>query len=158
MIVPSRRLLIWFALVVLPFAILGGVEPAATAISILAIGLFLLLVMIDAFLAGGRLNGIDVELTPMVRATQERPFNIGVRVRNPSQQARKLRLALAFPTEITPAAEDITVDLPAGSEWSVFDWSCSSTARGKFPIRSARMEATSPVGFWARWKTLPAAR
>lgn len=157
MIVPSRRLLIWFALVVLPFAILGGVEPAATAISILVIGLFLLLAMIDAFLVGGRLNGIEVELTPMVRATQERPFNIGVRVRNPSQQARKLRLALAFPTEITPAAEDITVDLPAGSEWSVFDWNCSSTERGKFPVRSARIEATSPVGFWARWKTVPAA-
>jgi uncharacterized protein (DUF58 family) len=156
MIVPRRRLLIWFALVVLPFAILGGVEPAATAISILAIGLFLLLTIIDALLASGRLNGIDVELTPMVRGTQERPFNIEVRVRNPSQEARKLRLALAFPTEITPAAEDITVDLPAGSEWSVFDWSCSSTARGKFLVRAARIEATSPLGFWARWKTLPA--
>ena len=155
MIVPRRRLLIWFALVVLPFAILGGVEPAATAISILAIGLFLLLAIIDAFLASGRLNGIGVELTPMVRATQERPFKIEVHVRNPSLEARKLRLALAFPTEITPAAEDITVDLPAGSEWSVFDWSCSSTARGKFPIRATRIEATSPMGFWARWKTLP---
>jgi uncharacterized protein (DUF58 family) len=157
MIVPRTRLLVWFAIVVVPFATLAGVVLATTAVSVVAIALFALAAIIDACLTTGILRGVALELAPLVRATQERPFSINVRLSNPSQHARTLRLALAFPPELVASAEEITVDLPAESEWSAFDWNCSAAARGKFQITSGRIEAASPLGFWSRWKTIPVA-
>ena len=38
MIVPQNRLLLWFAVIVLPFALLMAVEPAAGVVSLALIG------------------------------------------------------------------------------------------------------------------------
>src|SRR5688572_4817638 len=155
MIIPRTRLLIWFAIIVVPFATLVGLVPGVAAISYAAIALFILTVIIDACLTAGNLRGVSLELPPILRATQERPFLINVRVRNPSQHARSIRIACAFPVELQPGAEEITVDLPAQSEWSAFDWHCTAVKRGKFKIASARLDAASPLGFWSHWKTTP---
>jgi uncharacterized protein (DUF58 family) len=154
MIVPRTRLLIWFAIIVVPFAMLAGLVPNAAAVSVAAITLFVLALVIDGFLAADALRDVTMELAPLVRTTQDRPFSLRVHLRNPSQRARTLRLALAFPPELPPSVDEFTVALPAGSEWSLFDWSCSAAKRGKFQITSARIEAASPLGFWSRWKTI----
>lgn len=157
MIVPRTRLLVWFAIIVVPFSALAGVVPGAAFVSIIAMALFVLAILIDAGMTAGILQGVGLELTPLVRATQERPFLINVRLRNPKQRAWTLRIALAFPAEILPSVDEFTVALPAGSEWSAFDWNCSAARRGKFQIASARIEAVSPLGFWSRWKSQAAA-
>jgi hypothetical protein len=41
-----------------------------------------------------------------------------------------IRIALAFPPELRPAADDLFITLPGESEWSAFDWSCSGAERG----------------------------
>ena len=154
MMVPRTRLLVWFAIIVVPFATLAGVVPALAAISFAAIGLFVFAAIIDACLTAGNLRGVAVELTPLLRATQERPFSIHVQLHNPSQRARRLRLALAFPPEVRPSVDEMAVDVPAQSEWSAFDWICSAMKRGKFQITSGRMDQASPLGFWSRWKSV----
>ena len=155
MIVPRTRLLLWFALIVVPFGTIIGVLPGITVIALTAIVLFFLALIIDGGLATQTLRGTTIELSPLVRGTQERPFIITVRVGNPSQRARRLRIALAFPPELAPAVDEFTVDLPANSEWSAFDWNCTASRRGQFRITSARVEAASPLGFWSRWNTVP---
>ena len=155
MIVPRTRLLLWFTIIVVPFATLAGLVPSVAAISFAIIGLFVLAIIIDAFLTADTLRGVGLELTPLIRSTQERAFSIAVRIRNPTQRPRTVRIALAFPLELIPGVDEFTVELPPGSEWSAFEWSCSAAQRGKFQITSARIEATSPLGFWARWKTVP---
>lgn len=157
MIVPRTKLLVWFALIVVPFATLAGVVPATSTVAGIAIGLFLLVVALDASLASNTLHGVAIELTPLVRATQDRTFPIAVRVDNPSRRARTLRIALAFPSELRPAMDESTVQLPADSEWSSFTWNCAGAQRGKFQITSARIEAASTLGFWSRWKSVPTA-
>ena len=157
MIIPRTRLLVWFAIIVVPFATLAGVVPATTAVALAIIALFTLVVIADAFLTVGALRDMTIELSQLVRATQDRPFNLAVRWHNPSQRARTLRLALAFPPELRPGVDECTVTLPADSEWSVFDWNCSAGQRGQFQITSARLEASSPLGFWAHWKTIAVA-
>ncbi len=154
MIVPRARLLAWFTIVVVPFAALTGLAEQTMLVSLAAIGLFLLLVVADACLTAGKLRGIGLELSPLIRTTQERSCIINVRVHNRSQRSRTLRLALAFPSGLLPTVDDFTVTLPAGSEWSAFDWQCSASERGRFQITSARVETASPLGFWSRWKTL----
>jgi uncharacterized protein (DUF58 family) len=119
--------------------------------------LFVVVPAVDALLATRLLNGVALELTPLIRATQERMFTIAVRLRNPSQRARTLRIALAFPAELIPSVDEITTQLPEESEWSSFNWRCSGSTRGKFQITTARVEVASPLGFWSRWQTLPVA-
>jgi uncharacterized protein (DUF58 family) len=154
MIVPRTRLLLWFAMLVVPFATLAGLVPGTTASALAAIAFFVLVVAIDALLASRLLKEVALELTPLIRATQDRTFSIAVSVRNPSRNGRTLRIALAFPPELVPSVDEITTQLPAESEWSSFNWSCSGSTRGKFQVTSARVEAASALGFWSCWQTL----
>jgi uncharacterized protein (DUF58 family) len=155
MIIPRTRLLLWFALIVVPFATIAGLLPGAVLTAAAVIGALVLVTLLDAALAGRALRGISVELSPLTRVTHERPFRIPVRLGNLSQRARSLRLALALPRGISTTTEEMTVQLPAGSEWSTFDWACAGRARGRWQITTARVEAASPLGFWSRWQTLP---
>src|SRR5436190_12830167 len=100
MIVPRNKLLLWVAVVVLPFALLGAVVPGAGAISLLAIGGLLALVAGDAIGARATLAGIEVTLPDIARMSRDRPAKLDVRIRNERQKPKTLRLAVALPREI----------------------------------------------------------
>src|SRR5437588_5023709 len=107
MIVPRTRLLLWVTVVVLPFALLGAVEPAAGAISLLAVGGLFALVAADAI--GGRtsLAGIGVALPEIARMSRDRDAKLDVRIRNERQKSKHLRVALALPREIQSQQEEL---------------------------------------------------
>jgi uncharacterized protein (DUF58 family) len=156
MIVPSSRLLLWFALVVLPFALLGAVEPAALIVSLAFIGALVIMALADAVAARTSLAGISVELPEIVRMSKDREAKLELRIRNERQIQKRLRLALALPREIESAQEDLLVELPAASEWSRLAWPCLPRKRGNYPLDAAYVESASPLGFWAVRKALPA--
>src|SRR5215471_13089843 len=116
MIVPSSKLLFWFAIIVLPFALFGGVVAATTIVSLLIIGAFLLAVIVDAFGANKSLAGIGVELPPVVRLSKDREGKVEVRIRNERKQPQQIRVALPFAREVPPTHEEIDVVLPAQTE------------------------------------------
>jgi uncharacterized protein (DUF58 family) len=149
MIVPQSRLLFWFALVTLPFSALGAVYPGASSVSLVVIAALLVLVALDAALALGRLEGIQVELPEVVRLSKDREGAVEVRVRNERRKGRWVRLGLAFPREIQSPTEDLTVSLPASSEWSRLAWRVTPRQRGNYRLSRACLETVSPVGFWA---------
>jgi len=149
MIVPQNRLLFWFALVVLPFALLGAVEPAALWISLACIGAFVMVALADAVAARTSLAGISVELPGVVRSSKDREARIELRIRNERQTQRRLRFALPLPREIESPQEDLLVELPAASEWSRLAWPCVPRQRGNYPLDAAYVEGASPLGFWA---------
>jgi uncharacterized protein (DUF58 family) len=152
MIVPRTRLLLWFAFIAVPFATVAGLVPDTQFVCVAAIALFALAIIIDALLTVGIFAGLEMQLPPLLRVTQDRMFALSVRMRNPSERRRTLRITLAFPPEILPAVDEFTVQLPANSEWSLFDWNCAARVRGKFRLTAARLEAASPLGFWSRWR------
>jgi uncharacterized protein (DUF58 family) len=156
MIIPSSRLLQWFALVVLPFALLGAVVPAALLLSLACIGGFFIVALADAVAARASLAGIGVELPEVVRMSKDREAKIELRIRNERQQQKRLRLALALPREIESPQEDLLVALPAGSEWSRLIWPCLPRWRGNYSLATVHVEGASPLGFWAVRKALPA--
>ena len=149
MIVPRTRLILWVALVVLPFAALAGTMPSALGISAFAIGALFTLVLADAFLASSRVAGIRVELPELVRLQKDHPGTFDVRVHNDSQTARAIRIGLTFPDEISVADETQTTALPAGSTLSRLDWTCTPRKRGQYFLERAYLEAASPLGFWS---------
>jgi uncharacterized protein (DUF58 family) len=141
--------LFWFALVALPFSVLGAVFPPLLPVSAAAILLVLLVAAVDAVRAPGRLAGVSLELPPVVRGSQDRPLRLDLTVVNERQQPLTLRLGLPLPPELGPESEDLAVTLPAGSERSLCAWPCQPARRGSYRLRQAHLETASGLGLWA---------
>ena len=156
MIIPRNRLLLWFAVVVLPFSLLGAVEPGAAVISLAAIGGLLALALVDAVGSRSSLDGISLQLPEVARMSKDREAKLEVRIRNERLRPKNLRLALALPREIESSQEDAWVELPRDSEWSRLTWPCLPRRRGNYQIESAYLEADSPLGFWGARRQVPA--
>jgi uncharacterized protein (DUF58 family) len=155
MIVPRTKLLFWVAVVVPPFALLAAVVPTAGLLALALIGGLLLVVVGDALAGGRRLRGLGLELPAVVRMSKDREAKLEWHIRNPDQQKRALRLALAWPPEIRPTDEVIEITLPAGSEWSRLTQACRPTQRGRYRLTVAGMETDSPLGFWGVRQQVP---
>ena len=156
MIVPGQRLLIWTALVTLPAALLAGLLPPFFPIAVAAVTLFAALAMLDALLGLGALEGIHVQLPPVVRLGKDRAGVIEIQIRNERQKSRQLRLGLALPGEFTAPQEDLAVLLPASSPLSRLSWPCTPLRRGSYPLGQCHLETASPLGFWAVRAAAPA--
>ena len=155
MIVPQNRLLLWFAVIVLPFALLMAVEPAAGVVSLALIGALAMAAVVDAIGARNSLAGITVALPEIARMSKDREAKLELRIRNERQNQHTLRVALGFPREIQSPQEDVQVLLPRDTEWSRFSWICLPLKRGSYRIDTACLAASSPFGFWSVRKTVP---
>lgn len=149
MIVPRTRLLLWIALIVLPFAAVAATVPGSTAIAAVCIGGLFAVAVADAFMALGQLSGIRVQLPEVVRLQKDRPGVIEVRIHNESLATRLLRIGFAFPREIVPETDDRTVTLPANAALSRLDWPATPNRRGQYFLERVYLEGASPLGFWA---------
>lgn len=156
MIVPQTRLLIWFAVVALPAALLAAVFPGWAWELALVVAGFVIVAAVDALAAMRGLEGCAVELPEIVRFAKDRESRLAVRVRNPPQNARRIRLALAFPREIETDVEDLVLALPPGAEWAQTEWLCRPRRRGKYQLDRAFLEAASRLGLWAVRAQVPA--
>jgi uncharacterized protein (DUF58 family) len=155
MIVPCNRLLVWTAVIVLPFALVTAMAPAATALSSLIMAGFVVLAVADALTASRGLRGINVELPCMVRMTKDRTAKLELRLRNSSQIGRRLRTGLALPEDIIPNDEVLAVEVPAGTEWSQISFLYTPVKRGHYRLESAHLECASLLGFWAARRRFP---
>ena len=156
MIVPRSKLLFWVAAIILPFALLGAVVPAAMPVALACIGGLFLFALADAIAARNCLAEIGVELSAVTRMSKDRAAKFEMRIRNGRQLQKNLRVALAWPREIETPIEEMDTILPAQTEWSRLVWDCTPRRRGNYKITSAFVEGASPLGFWAVRKTLPA--
>ena len=156
MLVPRTRLLLWIALIVLPFAAAAATLPGAAAFAALFIGGLAFLVFYDALVARGRLIGVRVHLPEVVRLQKDRPGTLEVRIQNDAMDARTLRVGLAFPREIAAESDDRTTLLPANAAFSRLDWPVTPTRRGQYFLDRVYVEGISPLGFWAARTSQPA--
>lgn len=155
MIVPRTRLLFWTAVIVLPFAFLAAVSPAALGASLLFIGGLFLVVIADAFGARKNLGGIGIELPAVSRMSKDHEGKLELRIHNEQQRRRFLRVGLPWPREIRAEAAELDAMLPAQSEWSRLAWPCTPLKRGNYKFETAFVEGESPLGFWAARKSVP---
>jgi uncharacterized protein (DUF58 family) len=155
MIVPRSRMLFWVAAILLPFAFLAAVVPAAATVSLLFISGLLLVVIADAISARKNLTGIGIELPAVARMSKDREAKLELRIRNGQLRQRTLRVGLAWPREFQTPAEELDTVLPEQNEWSRLAWSCTPLKRGNYKFDQAFVEGTSPLGFWAARKIVP---
>jgi len=157
MIVPEPRLLVWFATLAWPLALVGAAWPPATE-ACLALGLLFVLVAVVDLVAGQRrLEGLTVKFPEVVRLSKDREGALEVRLQNSGQRARNVRLAPGWPANITSPQTDQLVALPAGAEWARLNWACTGVRRGRHRLTRAWLEGVSPLGFWAARRGVPAA-
>jgi uncharacterized protein (DUF58 family) len=157
MIVPTNKLLFWFAAIVLPFALLAAASPAAFALCICAIAALIVLALIDASLGSKALAGISIQLPAVARMSKDKEAVIDVRIRNENHKSKTLRFALPLPRQIESVREDEMITLPAQTEWSQFQWRCRPRARGNYRLESACLETRSRLGFWSLRRRYPTA-
>lgn len=155
MIVPRTRLLLWTAVIVLPFAFLAAVSPAAFGASLLFIGGLFLVAIADAFGARRNLGGIGIELPAVSRMSKDHAGKLELRIHNEQQRQRLLRVGLPWPREIKAESAELDAVLPAQSEWSRLIWPCTPLKRGNYKFDTAFVEGESPLGFWAARKSVP---
>ena len=155
MIVPTNRLLFWFAAIALPFSALGALYAEAMLPSIVLIAAMLVVAVVDAAVALGSLDAVSLQLPPLLRFSKERDGVIEVTVKNPSRQARRLRIGLPLPPEIASAQDDVVVTLPAEAEQSRLAWACRPRRRGNFHLLRGYLESPSRLGFWNVRRTVP---
>ncbi len=149
MLIPRTYLLIWVALVVLPFSLLGTVVPPAALLSYTLILIFFTLLLLDAVLAYSSLDGINVELPKTLRFTKDREGMIELKITCANMKKKQLRLGLAFPYEILSPYDDLVVLLAQGTESSDISWPCTPVKRGVYHLDTCYLEGTSPMKFWA---------
>lgn len=149
MIVPSPRLLFWFAVLVIPAVIVGTAVPESLPlVAILTVGL-LLAAVIDAARGFGVLQGVAAELPPVIRLSKDRPGAFQLDLKNPRERARRLRVGLALPEIFRTEFAEQLVTIPAGQPNSRIGWTCTPTRRGRYPIEQVFLEDTSPLGLWS---------
>ena len=155
MIVPSFRLLLWFAIIALPFSVLGAVYPNALGISVALISGLLVVILLDAGLSFARLDAIVVELPSLIRVSKDRPATLSVNITKPAAAALRLRIGLALPREMASPNEDVTVLLASEVETSQIAWPFTPNRRGNFRLTTAFLETSSRLGLWAIRRAAP---
>ena len=149
MIVPTLRLLICYAGIILPLTLIPllsdtGITPPLAAALILT-----LFAVLDAAFAHTRLRGISISLAKTVRMTKDREGVLDVNLKNSRMQPATIRLGFPFPPGIDSPHEDLLVTLPKGTELSHVRWPCTPLKRGQFHINTCYLEVRSPLGLWA---------
>ena len=149
MIVPTNRLLIFYA-VTIPFLTLLPVLKGGAAM--LAMGgciMVILIGLLDAVFAPASSRRISIRLPETVRMAKDRKSFLEVSLTNDHTQPRTLRLGLPFPSEISTPQQDLSAVLPPGSQPLGFLWPCTALRRGQFDINKCHLETKSPLGLWA---------
>jgi uncharacterized protein (DUF58 family) len=153
MIVPSRRLLILAALIVLPATTLAGLFPTLAAPAYAILAATTILAALDAIRGNTLIQSIQLRTPPFLRFTKNIPATLPVTIENRAPIELRIRLGVVIPQGI---ASDKTVDqIQAPPGLSLLEWPCTGHARGDQILRALHLETPSPFGLWHIRETRP---
>jgi len=148
MIVPRSSLILLAALTFIPFLGLAVSLPIFFWPAIVLLGAIMLVVALDASMGIKRLKTVQVHLPAKLRWIQDRTAKLELIFETRVPRSLRLRVGLAFPPELTPQEEELTVDLPAQAGKHHVLCDCLPTRRGLFRIEGCYYEMASPLGLW----------
>lgn len=141
--VPSGRLLVVYASLVLPIAALSG-----SVLGVVAVFALLAVLAADAVSGLWVLRGMRVDIEPLTRLALERAGEVTMRFQNPWQKEVKIRAGLPLPRELEDESVEILAALPAGGGWSRVALPVMPKRRGDYAIDACYVEAPSLTGMW----------
>jgi uncharacterized protein (DUF58 family) len=148
-IVPSTKLIVLTAVVLLPMSILVAVMPATAGPGVLLSAVLVIMAGADAAVSRQRLNGVHVSLPEVVRVSAGRDGQLNLAVDNADFRLRNLRLGLSFPRQIYSPTLDLFTELPADATTSIVPWPFKALKQGRYLLENCYLEAPSRLGLWA---------
>ncbi|MDR3456905.1 MAG: DUF58 domain-containing protein [Verrucomicrobiae bacterium] len=142
-------------LLVVPFATVAGVVPAAASVAVLVICAFIVAVLFDAAFAFRSVHDLNVECAETVRLSKDRPGELELHFTNTAPASRLLRFGLPLPREIESPQEDLLVEVPGAGKTSRVNWICTPRCRGNYALTRCHVEGASPLGFWSARTVFP---
>jgi uncharacterized protein (DUF58 family) len=147
-IVPSNRLILFFALIVPPLLALGALLPPAFPLAVVLGGGLLLCAILDAFKAGSVFTGLKVQTPEFTRLQKGRPGSFQLTLLNESRSRRLLRIGCVVSPAIVLNEEIRQIAIAAIAERMDTEWACTPMKRGLFRLDTVVLESASPWGFW----------
>jgi len=152
-IVPTKRLLVWFALICFPFTLLGAAVDSGQILPYGIIAVFCLLVFVDAGLSIPAFRRVQVKFPEIVRLSKGRNGEIQFSIHHdPITSLRVFRVGIGFPKELQTLDQDQIVEIPKGRQAASCTWKIRPGRQGKYPLKKCYVARKSPLGFWSRRK------
>jgi uncharacterized protein (DUF58 family) len=148
MIVPSNRLILFFALIVPPLATLATLLPPAFPLAVFCGGGLLLAAVFDAFRANVVLQGLYIRTAEFTRLQKARAGSFQLTLFNDGRSRRRFRIGCVIPPEIVLDEEVRDIEISSGTETVDLDWACTPMKRGLFRFESVVLESHSSLGLW----------
>ncbi len=145
---PSPLMLWTMALVGLPALAVRALMPELAAAAIAVLLFLTLWAVLDGLISRGSLRNIRAELPDVVRLTKCREGLIDIVLANPSNRARRIRVALSLPREIESPFESLRTTLSPEPSLTKVTWNCTPKKRGNFQLENVYLEGTSLFGMW----------
>src|ERR1039457_802406 len=128
MIVPSQRLMLVAAVVVVPLATAAGFVPGAALACAITLVLLAAAAAADAVRSLERLDALGLRTPAFLRLTKDVPNHLPIFIDNRSPHPIALRLGAVMPGGV--ASESLIEDVLAPAGASRFDRQVTGTARG----------------------------
>jgi hypothetical protein len=148
-IAPRTRLIVVFALTVLPIASLGPIWPGAFAGTLVVAAVVFVVAALDAVLSRRSLSGLRLETPPVVRLHKGRDGSFEMVFHQARAGSRLLRVGCILPHTISTPEEFRLIELPVGANRATITWPCTPSTRGVVSARARRDRsclASRPVG------------
>jgi len=155
MIVPSQRLLLLAAIVVLPLATAAGFAPAIAPACIVTLALGSLVAAIDAVQGKHRLDALQASAPPIVRFTKDVAARLPIAIASSLRAPLSVRVSVTTPAGVPSANFVEETVIPPGA--SRVDWTCIGVVRGDHALEGLHLEAASPFGLWLARSARPLA-
>jgi uncharacterized protein (DUF58 family) len=152
--VPSKRLLWFVALVIVPAWFVLGMAGAPVEVLVLAGVVIVGMLALDALTSLQRLNGIQVILPETVRTSKSKSFKLEAIVQDASGSTRQLRVGLPFPRWLEVESPELNVTMPADGSGAKPQWSVLALERGAFTLTRCHVEGPSRLGLWDMRRTV----
>jgi uncharacterized protein (DUF58 family) len=156
MMVPSLKLIVITAAILLPASLTAARDPGgwSTATWVAAFVL-LLAAAVDAIAGRRRARDVTVAAPALVRMTADQASTIQLQVRKPDLEALTLQVGLSLPGAIVSDRPIERLQLARGREKHTVQWLCRAMRRGSFALDACHIELPSPWGLWGMRRRLP---
>jgi len=148
-IVPSTKLIVLAAVVLLPASILAALMPATGGPGMLLAAALVTIAAADAAVSRDRLAAVQVSLPDIVRISAGRDGRLNLAVDNADIRLKQLRLGLSFPRQIYSPNQDLVTELPAETTNSLIAWPFRALKQGRYLLENCYLETPSRFGLWA---------
>jgi uncharacterized protein (DUF58 family) len=153
-VVPTNRLLLVLAVVLLPCGLVAAVAPEWTGYALLVGIVCLVGVALDGVISRSRLRAVKVRLPSVLRFVKGKSASFDLEVERARSAVRDLRIGLVAPAGVG-ADEETRATLTDEAVRFRVPWSVNPTERGSYRLTTAVVETPSAAALWTLRESKP---